>query len=681
MSLLNKIPSIKFRNERITGALIALINLFFAARLVWVLFTSSPERKTFLLLGLAILIQLAFVIAGILPKANQIAHRLLHLTGSPFILYFVFIISKRFIKPILENESILIQTELGTWFYAVFLFLTLIIIVNFVRDLTSRALETITQTKQDDPKSRFVEISQYLIILILIVYWVYTQFINPLPIFSNYDPEFTYMMNSLTPFKDFELYVRMDHPGTFLQIAGSLIALLLSPVSVIKDAYPFVYHINHPEAFLYTARFLILLLNISTIRLIYKVFRNPDTWISSLTGAGMMLVYFATHKDAFAFLTNWSPNAFSFAVGTYFMIILFVIITSGKYRELRTLWMISLAIGLAGTFHIYLVTLMFSGVVIVFFASLLEKNKWMETIKFTGLSILGSITGYITGTLIILRYYESFLRWVLNVATHQGSYGGGSLGFVSLVNLFNNLGKLWRNNPSLFLFWFITLVVIVTIFFNQKRDNSSRASVWAFLIGINLQIAVLLVLFGKHPGHRYLLSISALFPLILISISALIDKQSRLISLLSIAVLSGLSVLFITQLRQSLISHHERIIYFDDYQLEVEEFKVNQASESGYDPEFVTYYWTYNTWSPCYSRWLGNEFSKTRFTEEVSALCPQDRQFDIWKSPVTNLEKFQDPNELNIIIVNTRNFDQVGDKEFITKINSNVQNLGYILVE
>ncbi len=357
--ILKNFPSIKFRSEKITGLFFSVFNIFFCLRLIWQLFHTVLNRNAILLLGIVFLFQILFIIAGFQKKLFQRILSLIHLAGSPFLIFFVFIFVKRLLKPMLVDQPINIRVEIGTWYLAIFLFLAFVIIINFFRDLSFRVTETIPESDRNQFQYKFIKYGHFLIIFLVVGYWIYTQAINPLPIYSNYDPEFTYMLNSLTPFKDLELYGRMDHPGTFLQIAGSLFVIVLSPISIINDGYPYIYHINHPEAFIYSARFLILLLNISTIRLIYKYFKFPNTWSASLAGVSALIVYFSTHKDSFSYLANWSPNSFNFAVGTFLLVILYILVTSGKYKDLRSLWMISIAIGLGATFHIYMVSLIF----------------------------------------------------------------------------------------------------------------------------------------------------------------------------------------------------------------------------------------------------------------------------------------------------------------------------------
>ncbi len=679
--IFNKIPQIKLFNLHISRILFALFNLFFSLRLIWVLLASNLNRSSIKLLIMVIVVQILLAVAGSIRKLFSLLTWPLLITGGPLLLYFVFIISKRFLKPILESQPDGIQVEVGAWFFGLFLVLALIILLSFLWDLTRRALDAVSRQRTNDPKARLLAAGHLVIILILIGYWIYTQFINPLPIYSNYDPEFTYLMNSLTPFKDFELYVRMDHPGTFLQLAGSLIAVLLSPISLIKQGYPYQYHIFHPEAFILTARLILLLLNIAVVRLIYRFFRYPGSWSETFAGLGAMIIYFAAHQDAFEFLTIWSPNSFSFAAGTSLLIMLYAFTTSGKYKDPLSLWMISLAVGLAATFHIYLITMILCLVAVVFLTSVFEKNSWLETIKLSSLSAVGAAAGYFTATLVILRYYQSLFAWVIDVATHQGIYGGGSIGFADLEEWIFNLGRLWRYNESLFIVWLVSILGLAWVFTLQKRKNELIPSIWAFLLGIYLQFFILMVLFGKHPGHRYLLSISALLPILLLAVSGLVGSQARSMTLLFGIILAGLTGLFFTKLDQNLADHLDRIGYLDQYQTEVKQFRKQVQDQAGLDPDDITVYWTYNTWSPCYARWLGNEFSKNRFTDQVLEICPRDLQFDIWNKSITNPRNLKDPGELNILIVNQRNFDQVQKMEYLTKIESSVSNLGFILID
>jgi|GEM_PF-3027369 len=678
---LKDFPSIKVRSEKITGMLFSLINSLFFIRFIWQLSIIKPTQKTIIIICGVLVIQILLVVIGLLPILSKKILSLIHLSGSPFILFIVFIFSKRLLKPIIADQELGIRAEISTWYLAIFLFLAVVILINFLRELSHRATDTLPKSSVDQSKSRFIKTSYYLVIVLLIGYWVYTQVINPLPIYSNYDPEFSYMLNSLTPFKDLELYARMDHPGTFLQIAGSLIAIILSPISILKDGYPYTYLINHPVAFIFSARFIILLLNIFTVRIIYKYFQYPKTWSESFAGASALVVYFATHTYSFTHLGNWSPNSFNFAVGTFVLVILYILIKNGKYKDLRTLWMVSVAIGLAATFQIYMVTIILCAIAALFFTSLFERNHWKDTLKYSAVSTFGAIAGYITGTLVILEHYSSFIRWIGNVIAHQGSYGSGTSGFVSKSNFLRNMVLLWNENPALFIFWFISLLVFILIFAFTTKKNQFKAPTWAFILGINLQILSLFILFGKQPGHRYLLSIVSLFPLIIISIAGLLDERSKLTIGFFSATFAGLLILLIANINNSISNHNELIHYYDSYQKELNTFRANQPGDTDFDSDNITYYWTYDTFSLCYSLWFGNDFSKTRFTNEILNMCPDDLQYDVWKNPLDNLEILRGNDQLNILILNNRYFKMVDDLDYINKIESSIWNLGFVIVE
>jgi hypothetical protein len=187
-------------------------------------------------------------------------------------------------------------------------------------------------------------------------------------------------------------------------------------------------------------------------------------------------------------------------------------------------------------------------------------------------------------------------------------------------------------------------------------------------------------MFGKQPGTRYLLSISAIFPLVIISIFGLIHNQSKSSTLMFSMILTGLVILLFTNFNKSITKHNETGIYFSEYQNEVNSFKATQLNESGFSSNNITYYWTYNTLSPCYSLWLGNDFSESKFTEEILNLCPQDLQYDIWKNPLDEIGNLKEINRLNILILNDRNFNFIDELDYIIKIESNILNLGFIQV-
>lgn len=162
---------------------------------------------------------------------------------------------------------------------------------------------------------RIYKIGLTLILSSVTGYLLFYYVIQPGPFFIHYDPELQYMLNSLTPFKDLELYRRMDHPGTLLQILGSAFYILSYPITMILSSDPIQFHLQHPGVFLIIARTFVFLANAITIVFLANYALQHTDRLGVLASFSVVLLYFAVHPSAIEFLTIWSPNSFSFALG------------------------------------------------------------------------------------------------------------------------------------------------------------------------------------------------------------------------------------------------------------------------------------------------------------------------------------------------------------------------------
>jgi hypothetical protein len=337
--------------------------------------------------------------------------------------------------------------------------------------------------------------------------------------------------------------------------------------------------------------------------------------------------------------------------------------------------------GLAATFQAYLISLVICGLVTIALVNIFEKNSWKLTIKSTIITGAGSAAGYGLATLVILPHYRSYLIWIKDLFTHKGTYGSGPVGIPNLNELFSNFLLLWRVNQGLFLLWAILVLISLGIWLFIKSHSKNKRVITAYLIGINIHIMILLVLIFKHPGHRYLLSVAAALPLLLVAVREALKDHPGASSALFGALLAGLTVLFSLNLINNLRLHNRSVRYFQQYQQEIDEF-INPVNEKV--PTKV--YWTYNTYSHCYALWLGNDFSKTRFRNEITDLCPNNLQYDIWSqtvlgSDIGGLAALREADKRVVLIVNGNNFGNIEDQDFIHKTKAKVRNLGFIEIQ
>lgn len=226
----------------------------------------------------------------------------------------------------------------------------------------------------------------------------------------------------------------------------------------------------------------------------------------------------------------------------------------------------------------------------------------------------------------------------------------------------------------------LTLLIIV-LWFIKRNEENTYSKIWAFILGLNVQIISLLFIIGKQPGHRYLLSIASVLPLYILALYDLTKNNQVLSKVLFSTISISLSAFFIVNLTTSLNNHNDKVDYLSDYQDEITNFVVDYSEEKQISPDQVTIYWTYGTYSHCYSLWFGNDFSKSRFTDEIIDVCPNELQFDVWDQSITGtkdrgIEVLTEQQEYSIMIGRERYLEKYDGDAFI--VNSNVKNLSFI---
>ena len=194
----------------------------------------------------------------------------------------------------------------------------------------------------------------------------------------------------------------------------------------------------------------------------------------------------------------------------------------------------------------------------------------------------------------------------------------------------------------------------------------------------------MIIIIGKHPGDRYLLSIASICPLLLLTIYDLINEYPITSKVLFSLTLGLLLVSLTLNLKNTLDQHLDTNRYLKSYQKDIDDFISSYSQKNQVSPDQVKVYWTYNTYSPCYSLWLANDFSKKRFTNEINELCPNDFQFDVWDRTITGtdlrgLETLLNQQEHIIVIGNNRTIAKNAEFEFIEVVPSEIENLGYII--
>lgn len=467
-----------------------------------------------------------------------------------------------------------------------------------------------------------------LVAVLVAGYWAYTQVIAPLPHYANYDPEYSYMLTALTPFKDGWLYARLDHPGTLLQVVGSWIHVLTSPLTLAKAGYPIYLATSQPGTFISLARLLVLAGALAGILLVGTRLIRPRSWPEIFAGLSVALAYFASHREALEFTAIWSPNSFNFVPGTLILFALLAALVQDRGDDSRVL-KVALAAGLAATFHVYLVTLALPVFTAVLLTPLLSRSGWKKALSALGKSAFQFAKGYLLGFLVVLDQLRSFLDWIFGVATHSGYYGQGEEGFLNLSQALANLRGIVQDYPELVMaggFLALTFLVFTLLGWKRVRENPGA---WSLGLGVLLQALVVLLLVLKAPRGRYLLSVAALLPVLAAALVVLLQSSPRTTRWLYPALFTLLVGCFTLGTAADLTRHQEQRGFQAAYQEEVASFLADFAASRGLAQDQLQKYWTYGSYSECYSLWFGSEYAKNLFNDEIREYCGANQEYSI----------------------------------------------------
>lgn len=480
-----------------------------------------------------------------------------------------------------------------------------------------------------------------LVVLLLLGYWLYTQFIQPLPFYFRYDPELPYFMSSLSVFKGHP-YVFVDHPGTPVEVLGTLILALTYPFTGGNSEQFVIYHLQNPMLFLVMGRSFLTFTAILSVILVARYAIRVGDGKDAVLSIAIAVSYFAIHPhdesvvahDGFASLTFWSHNSFNLPLGTTLLLGLLLAIRSNRSLSWRVVALLGFAAGVLTAIQLYFAVWVICIFVTLYVFSALNKRPLRQTIATGGTVVVSSLVGFGVATIPIFARYDLFLGWVWRLFSSQGIYGTGERGFTSVESLTTNFVKLLSEAPHVVGVAGIVVITLVVILFLQRRTLDQHRGVWALSCGLVVHTLVLFFLILKHPQTHYLISISATMPILLAVIfSDLTEgirwlRQARI--LIAALMLAGLLVSFV----QAFQFHQERLNRVATFDATVQRGLEQYANITGHPQEEMRIFWSYATHSPCTGFWFGNEYADRAFTDELEQICVNEQMFNVWPDGV-----------------------------------------------
>jgi len=476
---------------------------------------------------------------------------------------------------------------------------------------------------------------QWMPIVLLVSYWIWVHLIFPTPFYTYYDPETPYMLNSLMIFKG-QRYAYIDHPGTPVEVIGSVLLALTYPAAVLNHEAFVPFTLKNPEIFLTLARAFLTLMSALCAVLLFRFAFVRKTWLGLLTALAVALTFYAFHPLSFTSLVMWSHNSFSFPFGTLLLLLLLVKLRTPQPISQKYIWLFAFCAGALTAVQLYFATWVI-GVSATFVALyILEKRGWLQIVRVGVVTGLISILGFIVVTLPIRSQYPRFLTWINGLIFHQGVYGGGATGIISIESLSGSVSRLWLNLPLLFIASGVLLASIGILFFIQRRVLSVNSRLWSVALGLSLQLIATYVLIFKHPGEIYMLGVAAILPILFMVTVALMDSGKPSVKALMTAMSAVVLLSFAVQYVNAVATQKDRQNYFATVATETQTHIAERASTLGKSPDTMVVLLTYGLKmsSPCYALMFGNDYANHVFGQEITEQCPNQMEFNIWSRAI-----------------------------------------------
>jgi hypothetical protein len=481
---------------------------------------------------------------------------------------------------------------------------------------------------QDITRMRKVQtIGLIVFCVILLGYWVYANVVKPTPPYMAQDPETVYMISSLGVFKG-QPYVYIDHPGTPLEVLGSLFFLLSYPVAAASHDSFIMYQLQHPELFLAIAHGFLTLSCIMCSALLVRYAIPLRSWPDVAMSLTLPALFFTASPEGFSALQLWSHNSFSFPFGT--LLLLWLLVLVREKREITG--KVAVATGIAGgvltACQLYFATWVV-GIMITIGLFYLFQKHWKQGVITAAVVGAGSLVGFFIATLPVLGQYPAFFNWVISLVTHQGVHGLGGAGIGSAQLITDNLANLVFNAPTLINMVILVLVLLVAVLIWQRRTFQSQPGLWAVAVGVTLQLILTSALFIRAPSLHYLPAIAAILP-ILVAVAWNLFKWSRpFVLALGFAIPFAILVAFGRQSVQAVKLYNQDIDDLEAAQAATSHYISDYAASHGKNSSDVRVWWTYGAWSPDSALWFGNYDSNNVFADEAVTLYPSQRYLAI----------------------------------------------------
>ena len=464
----------------------------------------------------------------------------------------------------------------------------------------------------------------------IILFWIYCVFINPFRNYFTRDTEFQYFLNSLAVFKG-QPYVYVDHPGTPVEVIGSLIlggrylVLQLSPEAFID------FHLRNPGTFLGIAHYFMILTHLMTMCIFFCIARRSGHLNDAILAAALASMYFALHDYSLRGSVLWNHNAFGFPFGTLLSLVLFhVIARDPADGEISgwTLFGLGIGAGVLAAVTIYFISWVIGILVTVCLYYRMQNLRWTRTLRAAFLLGISSLAGFCIGVAPVLNRMPGFWAWAIGILSHKGNYLAVPDGEPFLERVARNLLDLYQLLPVLSIVIILLTALLMLALWLLKDKLRQGPGPWALAVGATVQVLVLALTFLDRPLRPYyFLSVAATVPVLALALVRIYEASpsiSRALnSCISLLVFLGL----LLNSSQNIETKKREMGDLVKTETLIPELVREQAARLDRSPEDITILWMNGSYSTCWALWSANRRAGNVFDAEIARICPNQFEF------------------------------------------------------
>ena len=498
-----------------------------------------------------------------------------------------------------------------------------------------------------------------ILAVVLIAHYILVEWLAPLPFYSmKYDPEMPYFMNSLALIKGVP-YGYIDHPGTPLEVLGTIMLALTRPWTRSSGVLFIPYHLENPQVFLTIAHgFLSLASVVCVLQLAGRSVedRSPRGILASCAVA--VAFYTIDPVAAFRTLTTWSHNSFTFPFGTLLLLGMVVRLRKDETVAPGTALIVGGLAGLLSTVQLYFLAWGLGVVAAIALYTGLRGEGWWAAGRKAAAAVTGVGLGLFVGFAPVIHRFREFYLWVDRLLFHQGRYGSGPEGVTTPGVSLDHLESLSRQSPWAFVASAgIVALVLLAMRIRRKRAREDAAW-WASCLALLLQLGLVWAAIGKHPGAVYLLAVAAILPVLLaLALETFLQAGGRWAALGTLSAALILTT-FAAGWVLSGVEHLRRVRQVSLAEAVIDREIRAYAERSGENREQMDIVWGYGVPSRCFALRFGDLFTGMSLQSEIDSLCDHEWLYEVWGEGYVRLSKTYEPlavnTEWDIVIVPDR---------------------------